>query len=141
MPGAIDYVALHAQLQPASIAAQELSTGQAYTYRQLDRLVSQMAAHLGSLGVAGGDRVAALAKNRGELVSLPLACARLGAMYVPLNWRLSAPEIAAVIEDAEPRVVLVDEEFAALAPTGVDLADFSARACGVEPALSAPPGG
>jgi len=100
MTRADDYVALQAQLQPDACAAQDLTTSSSWTYRAFDRAVGQFAASLRSRGVGKGARVAALAKNRVELILLHLGCARIGAIYVPLNWRLSALEIAALVEDA-----------------------------------------
>jgi fatty-acyl-CoA synthase len=54
------------------------------------------------MAAMAGARVASLARNRVSWSSLHLACARIGAIYVPLNWRLSPAEIADLVEDAEP---------------------------------------
>ena len=76
-------------------------------------------------GVGVGDRVAVLARNHPETLVLLLACARLGAMLVPINWRLAAPEVAWIVADAEPRVLAVDAASAPLAPAGTSLLDLS----------------
>ncbi len=69
-------------------------------------------------GVGVGDRVAVLARNHPATLVLLLACARLGAVLVPINWRLAAPEVAWIVADAEPKVLAVDAASAALAPAG-----------------------
>jgi fatty-acyl-CoA synthase len=63
-------------------------------------------------GVRRGDRVALLATNHPDYLVLLFACARLGAMLVPLNWRLAMPELAFVLSDATPTALLAGAEFA-----------------------------
>jgi fatty-acyl-CoA synthase len=65
------------------------------------------------LGVRRGDRVVILAANHPDYLVLLYACARLGALLVPLNWRLAPSELAFMLSDAEPKVLLVEEAFAA----------------------------
>ncbi len=60
-------------------------------------------------GVGPGDRVAVLALNHPRTLVLLLACARLGATLAPLNWRLAGPELQWIVDDAEPRVLFVDD--------------------------------
>jgi fatty-acyl-CoA synthase len=63
------------------------------TYTQLAGRIAQTARALKSqLGIGRGDRVAILAANHPDLLVLLYACARLGAVLVPLNWRLAVPE-------------------------------------------------
>jgi fatty-acyl-CoA synthase len=64
------------------------------------------------LGVEPGDRVAHLGYNTPFYLALLFACARVGAMLVPLNWRLAAPEHAYIVADAVPRVLIHDAAFA-----------------------------
>ena len=77
-------------------------------------------------GVVEGDRVACLSKNRAEIIALHLACGRLGAIFVPLNWRLSSPELRAIIADCEPVIVYGDDMASALGmdALGVNAADI-----------------
>ena len=73
-------------------------------------------------GVAKGDRVAHLGYNSVEYLDLLIACARLGAILLPLNWRLAPPELAYIIGHAEPKVLLAEEDFRApLTEIGVDV--------------------
>jgi fatty-acyl-CoA synthase len=113
----VDHVALQARLQPGRLAAADLASGRRWTYAQLDRAVACCARVLVERGLGEGDRVVSLARNRVDLAILHLACARMGAIYAPLNWRLSPPEIVALAEDAEPALVVGDQE---LARAGLD---------------------
>jgi acyl-CoA synthetase (AMP-forming)/AMP-acid ligase II len=75
---------------------------------------TRMACGLAGAGVGAGDRVAILASNCLEFVDLFGAVARLGAIAVPISWRLSADEVAYVMEDAAPKVLIVSNELKAL---------------------------
>jgi acyl-CoA synthetase (AMP-forming)/AMP-acid ligase II len=70
--------------------------------------VDRLAAGLAAAGIAAGDRIVILSFNNLEFVELYGAAARLGAMLVPINWRLSDDEIAYVASDAEPKMVIAD---------------------------------
>jgi acyl-CoA synthetase (AMP-forming)/AMP-acid ligase II len=80
------------------------------SFGALDARSSQVAHALHRSGVAPGDRVAVLTKNRPEFFELLFGAARAGAVLVALNWRLAPPEIAAIVADAEPSVVLAGVE-------------------------------
>ena len=133
MAGAVDYVGLHAKERPAAPAVHDLTSGKRWTYQSLDRVISQYAAVLCRHGIEKGDRVAVLAKNRAELTFMHLACARIGAMYVPLNWRLSTAEIGKLIEDATPRLLLGDAMLERAHLPGLSLEKFAAAANDVDP--------
>ena len=66
-------------------------------------------------GVRHGDRVAFLGYNNPAMVALLFACAQLGAILVPLNWRLTAAELSFIVEDCAPRVVFFEPDFAEVA--------------------------
>ena len=66
-------------------------------------------------GVERGDRVSFLGFNSPAMLALFFACARIGAMFSPLNWRLVAPELAYILGDSAPRLLISDA-------THVDLA-------------------
>jgi fatty-acyl-CoA synthase len=128
-----DYLALHARSQPGMRAAEDLTTGESWTYRAFDRAASQFAAVLRGLGLEAGDRVASLAKNRAELILLHFASVRAGAIYVPFNWRLSAVEIAALVEDAEPRLIVGDSALSQAGLSGMSLGDLASAARNEDP--------
>ena len=77
----------------------------AWNYPELDVQAGRLAAGLAQAGIAAGDRVAFLLTNRAELVLLYLACFRLGAVAVPLNVRLTGPELAYVLNHSGARLV------------------------------------
>jgi len=125
---AVDYLALQAGLQPARLATRDLTTGQVWNYRAFDEAVWKMAAALRARGVAAGVRVAVLGKNRATLPMLHLACARLGAIFVPLNWRLSPHEFPPLLEDAEPALILGDSQLETAGLQGTQLDEFETQA-------------
>jgi fatty-acyl-CoA synthase len=88
---------------------------ESWTYAALDRRSNRMAASLAGRGVGRGDRVATLTQNSPDHVALLFACARLGALLQPMNWRLAPAELRYQLEDAEPSVLVLEEEFALLA--------------------------
>lgn len=94
-------------------------------YRALRDRVAGLAAGLHERGLRRGDRVAILSINRAEYVELLFAAARLGAIVVPLNWRLTAPELAFQLGDSEPTVLVVDPELDPLAADLLECAEAS----------------
>jgi acyl-CoA synthetase (AMP-forming)/AMP-acid ligase II len=75
-------------------------------------------------GVRPGDRVAVIARNSFVHYELFFACAKERAIFLPINWRLSAAEVAAILADATPTLILASEEFQPLlaaAPLGSDV--------------------
>jgi len=110
-----DLLARRAALTPDRIAIEETASARRLSYAGLDRLAWGMADMLGRAGVAPGDRVAVACRNGASFFSLLFACARTGAILVPLNWRLAGVELAAIIADADPRLIVTDRHFAPLA--------------------------
>jgi fatty-acyl-CoA synthase len=68
------------------------------------------------LGIGRGDRVAILSTNHPDYLVLLYACARLGALLVPLNWRLAIPEQVFILSDVSVKALVVEEGFAAVNP-------------------------
>jgi fatty-acyl-CoA synthase len=97
--------------------------GTRWTYAELARRSRRMAAALAERGVAHGDRVATLTANSPEHVALLFACADLGLALQPLNWRLTPSELRYQLDDAEPALLVVEADHAALAEqAGADVA-------------------
>jgi fatty-acyl-CoA synthase len=96
------------------------------SYGELERSVSHAAALLRSRGVGAGDRVGILMLNDRRFLELLFASGRIGAIAVPLNWRLTAEELAYQVNDAGIRLLLVGPEHS---EPGYELA---AR-CGCDP--------
>lgn len=85
--------------------------GRSLTYADFAQRIERAAAIVAQLGVRRGDAVAFLGFNHPLSLVLFFACARLGAMLVPLNWRLAPPEHAWMLADCAPRALLVEEAF------------------------------
>ncbi|MBV9109770.1 MAG: AMP-binding protein [Gemmatimonadetes bacterium] len=89
--------------------------GERLTYPELDAAADRWAALLRARGIGRGDLVATLAGNRSEVVAAFFACGRIGAAMLPLNWRLAAAELAPILADARPRLLLGEGRFRARA--------------------------
>jgi long-chain acyl-CoA synthetase len=123
--------------------------GQTVTYRELDERTSRVAAALTAAGVQAGDRVALVDKNSPVALEVMFGAAKCNAVYMPVNWRLAPAEIAAIIDDAEARVVVVGEEFAPLLDklagvssivvTGPEFEDWVGRHQPDDPGIDASP--
>ncbi len=73
------------------------------SFGALDERSNRLAQALRALGVGPGDRVAYLDRTAAEVVELLFAVSKLGAVIVPMNWRLAAPELSAVLADSRAR--------------------------------------
>jgi long-chain acyl-CoA synthetase len=91
--------------------------GEVRTFRDLEEVVGRVAAALAAEGVGSGDRVLVLLDNRLDVALLVFALARIGAVPVPVNHRLTARELAAVVSAAGVTSAIVDEDLAAGLPT------------------------
>jgi len=112
-----DQLARHARTIPDAPALR--AGGVSRSYAQLDERVSRLAHALRERGVRSGDRVAVLGFNTPEVVEAYWASVRLGAICVPVNFRLVADEIAYVLADSGARAAVVQER---LAPVLLDAA-------------------
>ncbi len=107
-----DWLRRRALLTPEKVALRDAEADLApTTYREWDTRTGQTANYLRSLGVVRGDRVAVLAFNSPAYLDVWFACAKLGAIMQPLNYRLTAEELHALIADATPRVLFYGAEF------------------------------
>jgi fatty-acyl-CoA synthase len=91
------------------------------TYAELDERVNRLASALRARGLERHDRVAALCLNTPELLELHHAVPAAGGVLVAINTRLSAGEIAYILEHSGARVLFLDPELAAEAPPGVEI--------------------
>src|SRR3954467_352535 len=81
------------------------------TFAEFDRRVDSVASALRASGVGHGDRVAILEKTSLPYVELLFAAARIGAVQVPVNYRLAADEVAYIVDNARARVLVAGAEF------------------------------
>lgn len=106
----------HAQRIPRAIALSDGDTGTSCTWAALDDRVGRVATVLSRrAGISPGDRVCLLTENDPRVLEVQFACMRLGAIFVPLNWRLAAAELHAIVEDAQTAVMVHDRDWRAVA--------------------------
>jgi len=108
-----DVVREHASARPDHVAVRHRK--RELTYAELDDRSSRLAQALLDAGVRAGSRVAYLDRTAPEIVELLFATAKIGAVTVPLNWRLAPAELAAVVDDAQPPVLVVGETYVPVA--------------------------
>lgn len=94
--------------------------------RELDRLILAVARGLVRRGIAVGQRIGILAENRLEFMTTYLGAMRMGAVAVPINFKLAPATIAHIFRDSDIRLALVDERRAAQVPPGVPAISFDA---------------
>jgi fatty-acyl-CoA synthase len=109
-----------ARLTPNRVGVVDATTGREYTYADLDRRANRTARLLRAHGVGTGDRVAVVSRNRPELVDLYFATAKVGAVLAPLSHRLAPPELAALLADTEPALLVVEEPFVESVQTALE---------------------
>jgi fatty-acyl-CoA synthase len=118
-PPSSDLIDWWAQVAPARVAIVDRTRDTRHTYAELAESARRWARTLSMLGIRAGDCVATLAGNRVDVIALYFGAVRLGAVLVPLNWRLAAPELARVIGDAGPRVIVGEGRHRALGEAAV----------------------
>jgi len=109
----VDHVARHAYAMPDSVALR--FEGESITWARLHERVGRAAAAFAGLGVRRGDRVALLMTNRPEFVEAALAANAIGAIAVPVNFRLTPAEAAYILGDCGATVIVTDGLLAPLA--------------------------
>ena len=119
-----DWLDHHDDIRGDKIAIRDLDTKQDISYRHLNRRAASLAAYLQSNGVKKGDRVALLIRNCPAFFEVQFACSKIGAICLPLNWRLTPNELSYILDDATPCVLVHDLIFADTAPE-------LARACNI----------
>jgi fatty-acyl-CoA synthase len=109
----------HALMQPDATALRFL--GHTTTWAELDRRVTALAGALSRRGMGFGDRVLILMLNRTEFVESFLAANKLGAIAVPVNFRMTPPEIAFLVSDCQARAVITEAVLANVATAVRDI--------------------
>jgi fatty-acyl-CoA synthase len=104
-----DWIAHHAAVRGERIALTDLASGRLFDYRTLHERIDRLAGHLAGIGAGRGDRLAVLALNTTDTLEVQFAAFRLGAIFVPLNARLTVHELEYILGDCEPRVLFHDE--------------------------------
>lgn len=113
--GISEWITRRASRTPSRIALVDGRKGTEFTYADLDERSSILAGMLRAAGVRRGDRAALLMGNSTTFLELLFAAAKLGAVTVPINFRLSAGEVAYIIDDCQASVLLHDSRWEHLA--------------------------
>jgi acyl-CoA synthetase (AMP-forming)/AMP-acid ligase II len=101
-----------ARLEPAREALIDVHSGRRLTFGELEENVCRLAnALVDQLGMLKGERVAVLSKNSIEYMEIYYACARIGLITQPINWRLSHDEMVRIVEDGSPTVLIYSDEY------------------------------
>ncbi|MFG1210234.1 AMP-binding protein [Xanthobacter flavus] len=121
------FVAYHAKCDPAREAV--LYCGARITYGELIDRAERVAGWLKGRGIGAGDVVAVLMKNSAAFLDLALATSHAGGVFLPINFRLSADEVAYIVENSGAKLLLVDEELEknAAGPAPVVVVDTAAQ--------------
>ena len=105
-----DVVRVHGRDRPDAPAV--IVGDHTITFGELDQRSNRVAQALAAAGVGFGDRVAFVERNGAEFFDVVFGLAKLGAVAVPVNWRLAAPEMRQIIDDAGATLVIVGADFA-----------------------------
>ncbi len=107
-----DWLVKRSELSPDKTALIDIDSGRRVNYRELNQRTSAMSAYLKSFNLKKGDRVAILDFNSLLHIELLFALPRLGAVLLPLNYRLSSAELSGILEDASPKILFYGPEWA-----------------------------
>ena len=109
-----DWLQKRSMISPEHVALMNAATDEMINYRTLDERASKWARYMHENGIMKGDRVVFIARNHTVCFELLFACGKIGAVFVPINWRLSATEIGSITENCTPKLLLYKKEFKAL---------------------------
>jgi acyl-CoA synthetase (AMP-forming)/AMP-acid ligase II len=105
------FIAFHAKRTPDRCALKY--RGEEISYGSFDQRIRQVAGWLASRGIGPGDVVAVLMKNSAAFLELVFATSHIGAVFLPINYRLSADEVGYIVSNSGARILVADEELAA----------------------------
>ena len=107
------FIAFHARRTPDRCALKY--RGEDISYGNFDARIRQVGGWLASRGIGAGDVVAVLMKNSAAFLELVFATSHIGAVFLPINYRLSADEVAYIVGNSGARILIADEELADVA--------------------------
>ncbi|CAM5229961.1 long-chain-fatty-acid--CoA ligase [Streptomyces griseus] len=105
----VDTARFHAEHRPDTPAV--VCGDTTLTYADLHHESNRTARALRAAGIAPGDRIAYLGKESERYYEILFACAKTGTVLVPVNWRLTSPEVSHILQDSGTRLLFVEEEF------------------------------
>lgn len=106
----VDWLGRWNLYSPHREAVYDYKNKTSYTYHQLWTLSLHLSIELSKLGIKFGDRVGVVSPNRVETLILFFSLQRLGAILVPINFRLTGSEIQHIIQDSDPKIVFYDSD-------------------------------
>src|SRR6201996_2556388 len=107
------FIVFHARRTPDRCAIRY--QGEDISYAAFDDRIRRVAGWLASRGIGAGDVVAVLMKNSAAFLELVFATSHLGAVFLPINYRLSADEVGYIVGNSGARILIADEELAEIA--------------------------
>ncbi|WP_328585735.1 class I adenylate-forming enzyme family protein [Rossellomorea aquimaris] len=109
-----DWLRKRSMISPDRVALINDSINETISYHLLDERASKWAQYMKEKGISKGDRVAYVSKNDSVCFEILFACGKIGAIFVPLNWRLSPSEIDSIVSDCTPKLIFYKKEFQSL---------------------------
>ena len=103
------FIAFHARRTPERCALKY--RGEEISYAAFDERIRSVGGWLSSRGIGPDDVIAVLMKNSAAFLDIAFAASHIGAIFLPINYRLASDEIAYIVENAGARVLIADEEF------------------------------
>jgi len=121
------FTAFHARRTPDRCALKY--RGEDISYANFDQRIRKVGGWLASRGIGAGDVVAVLMKNSAAFLELVFATSHIGAVFLPINYRLSADEVGYIVGNSGACILIADEEFAGIAASTVllELLDEAAQ--------------
>jgi fatty-acyl-CoA synthase len=104
-----DWIRKWSQIAPKKTAI--IDNGREFKYREVNERCNKVSHYLLKKGVGKGDRIAILSYNSHEFIEIYLAAAKIGAIFVPLNWRVAPNEILYILNDCSPKVLFFAGEY------------------------------
>jgi fatty-acyl-CoA synthase len=118
-----DWIAEHASRTPDKIATVDAHSGRRHSYATMHARVAGIAGHMRGLGIGKGDRVGLLAMNSSDFLDIVFACWRLGAICTTLNFRLTAHELAFMVNDSGCAMLFHDADLGGVVAALKDMTD------------------
>ena len=106
----LDWLENRARLTPKKCAVIDEDTNFTWTFEELNNRAKSIASRLQARGVKKGDRIALLSPNHICYFDLLFACGKIGAILVPINWRLSPHEIDGILQDCTPHLIGIHQQ-------------------------------
>ena len=112
-----DWIRENAERFPDKPATIDLHSGRTHSYARMHDRVARVAGHMRAIGIERGDRVALLSMNSSDMLDILFACWRIGAVLTMLNFRLTAHELAFMLNDSGAKAIFHDGDLAAVVPS------------------------